>query len=126
MVGPVQWTPLVAAPRLARRIGACNLYIKNDAVCMPTLSFNAGKLMLVYYDLRQDHTLGVFTLTPDLAGYIETRKLLGEPAKSGGGTKMGKIRSPEWDQWTLDGNLVRVAYTDKTGPICVVRVSRAA
>ncbi|HSK46261.1 MAG TPA: putative Ig domain-containing protein, partial [Candidatus Binatia bacterium] len=45
---------------------------------MPTLTFNAGKLMLVYYDLRQDHTLGVFTLTPDLTGYIETRKLLGE------------------------------------------------
>ncbi|MFL6314505.1 MAG: beta strand repeat-containing protein [Terriglobales bacterium] len=45
---------------------------------MPTLSFNAGKLMLVYYDLRQDHTLGVFTLTPDLTSYIETRKLLGE------------------------------------------------
>jgi hypothetical protein len=45
---------------------------------MPTLNFNAGKLMLVYYDLRQDHTLGVFTLTPDLTGYIEARKLLGE------------------------------------------------
>ncbi|HEY4679379.1 MAG TPA: hypothetical protein VIJ01_19590, partial [Candidatus Angelobacter sp.] len=45
---------------------------------MPTLTFNAGKLMLVYYDLRQDHTLGIFTLTPDLTGYTETRKLLGE------------------------------------------------
>ncbi len=45
---------------------------------MPTLTFNAGKLMLVYYDLRQDHTLGVFTLTPDLTSYTETRKLLGE------------------------------------------------
>ena len=56
----------------------------------------------------------------------KTRKLLGEPAKSGGGTGMGKIRSPEWDQWTLDGNLVRVAYSEKTGHICVVRMSRAA
>jgi hypothetical protein len=45
---------------------------------MPTLTFNAGKPMLVYYDLRQDHTLGIFTLTPDLTGYTETRKLLGE------------------------------------------------
>jgi hypothetical protein len=45
---------------------------------MPTLTFNAGKLMLVYYDLRQDHTLGLFTLTPDLTSYVETRKLLGE------------------------------------------------
>jgi len=36
---PSGFTPLVAAPRLAGRIGAKNLYIKNDAVCMPTLSF---------------------------------------------------------------------------------------
>ena len=36
---PAGWTPLVKAPNLARRIGAENLYIKNDAVCMPTLSF---------------------------------------------------------------------------------------
>ncbi|MDR3750535.1 MAG: threonine synthase, partial [Terracidiphilus sp.] len=32
-------TPLVKAPRLGAHIGATNLYIKNDAVCMPTLSF---------------------------------------------------------------------------------------
>jgi threonine synthase len=38
-VTPAGWTPLLAAPRLGRRIGAKNLYIKNDAVCMPTLSF---------------------------------------------------------------------------------------
>ncbi len=36
---PSGWTPLVKAPNLARRIGATNLYVKNDAVCMPTLSF---------------------------------------------------------------------------------------
>jgi threonine synthase len=36
---PVGLTPLVEAPRLAAHIGARNLYIKNDAVCMPTLSF---------------------------------------------------------------------------------------
>ncbi len=36
---PAGWTPLVAAPNLAGRIGASNLYVKNDAVCMPTLSF---------------------------------------------------------------------------------------
>jgi threonine synthase len=38
-VTPAGWTPLVKAPRLGARIGAKNLYIKNDAVCMPTLSF---------------------------------------------------------------------------------------
>ena len=36
---PAGMTPLMAAPRLAKRIGANNLYIKNDAVCLPTLSF---------------------------------------------------------------------------------------
>jgi len=36
---PTGLTPLMAAPRLAARIGATNLYIKNDAVCLPTLSF---------------------------------------------------------------------------------------
>ncbi len=36
---PAGWTPLLEAPRLAQRIGARNLWIKNDAVCLPTLSF---------------------------------------------------------------------------------------
>ncbi|MCI0351168.1 MAG: putative Ig domain-containing protein [Acidobacteriales bacterium] len=45
---------------------------------MPTLTFNAGKLTLVYYDLRLDHTLGIFTPLPDFSGYAETRRLEGE------------------------------------------------
>jgi threonine synthase len=36
---PSGLTPLMKAPRLGARIGASNLYIKNDAVCLPTLSF---------------------------------------------------------------------------------------
>ena len=36
---PVGFTPLVRARSLGRRIGAENLYVKNDAVCFPTLSF---------------------------------------------------------------------------------------
>ena len=36
---PTGLTPLMAAPRLAARIGATNLSNKNDAVCLPTLSF---------------------------------------------------------------------------------------
>jgi threonine synthase len=36
---PVGFTPLVKAKRLGKRIGADNLYVKNDAVCFPTLSF---------------------------------------------------------------------------------------
>ncbi|MFZ0817414.1 MAG: threonine synthase, partial [Candidatus Sulfotelmatobacter sp.] len=44
---PVGFTPLIQAPRLAERLfgaqagskTAQNLYLKNDAVCLPTLSF---------------------------------------------------------------------------------------
>jgi threonine synthase len=36
---PVGFTPLIKASGLARELGTKNLYIKNDAVCMPTLSF---------------------------------------------------------------------------------------
>ena len=36
---PVGFTPLVRAKNLGKRLGASNLYIKNDAVCFPTLSF---------------------------------------------------------------------------------------
>ena len=36
---PVGFTPLLRAKGLGKRIGADNLYVKNDAVCFPTLSF---------------------------------------------------------------------------------------
>src|SRR6201996_4341836 len=36
---PVGFTPLIRAKRLGKRIGASNVYVKNDAVCFPTLSF---------------------------------------------------------------------------------------
>jgi threonine synthase len=36
---PVGFTPLIKASGLSRIIGAKNLFIKNDAVCLPTLSF---------------------------------------------------------------------------------------
>ncbi len=36
---PVGFTPLIKAKNLGKRIGATNLYVKNDAVCFPTLSF---------------------------------------------------------------------------------------
>jgi len=36
---PVGFTPLIIASGLARQLGTKNLYIKNDAVCLPTLSF---------------------------------------------------------------------------------------
>jgi len=36
---PTGFTPLLRAPHLAEKLGVKNLYIKNDAVCLPTLSF---------------------------------------------------------------------------------------
>ncbi|GAA3768495.1 threonine synthase [Terriglobus aquaticus] len=36
---PVGFTPLVKAKNLGKRVGSNNLYVKNDAVCFPTLSF---------------------------------------------------------------------------------------
>ncbi len=36
---PAGFTPLMNAPRLGAHIGARNLFLKNDAVCLPTLSF---------------------------------------------------------------------------------------
>jgi threonine synthase len=36
---PVGFTPLLETPRLGERLGAKRLYVKNDAVCLPSLSF---------------------------------------------------------------------------------------
>src|SRR5713101_6459744 len=36
---PTGFTPLVEARRLSKELGARNLYVKNDAICFPTLSF---------------------------------------------------------------------------------------
>ncbi len=36
---PTGFTPLLSAHHLGKRLGAKNLYVKNDAVCFPTLSF---------------------------------------------------------------------------------------
>src|SRR5690242_1641850 len=45
---------------------------------MPALTFNAGQLTLVYYDMREDHTIGVFTPKADLTGYTEMRQFMAE------------------------------------------------
>jgi threonine synthase len=36
---PVGFTPLLSAPQLGEKIGSRRLLVKNDAVCLPTLSF---------------------------------------------------------------------------------------
>ncbi|NEQ22156.1 MAG: pyridoxal-phosphate dependent enzyme, partial [Microcoleus sp. SIO2G3] len=53
-------TPLVKSNRLARRLGLKNLYIKNDAVNMPTLSF---KDRVVSVALTRAKELGFSTVS---------------------------------------------------------------
>ena len=53
-------TPLVKSYRLARRLGLTNLYIKNDAVNMPTLSF---KDRVVSVALTRARELGFSTVS---------------------------------------------------------------
>ncbi|HEY1656873.1 MAG TPA: threonine synthase [Candidatus Sulfotelmatobacter sp.] len=56
---PVGFTPLFRAPRLAQRLtrsndeSAQNLYIKNDAVCLPTLSFKDRVVSVALAQVRE-------------------------------------------------------------------------
>src|SRR6267143_6512318 len=47
------FTPLIKAPRLARQLGAKNLYLKNDAVCLPTLSFKDRVVAVALANARE-------------------------------------------------------------------------
>jgi threonine synthase len=73
---PVGFTPLVQAPRLAARLArnqgvasarAQNLYIKNDAVCLPTLSF---KDRVVAVALAQAQAFGFDTVACSSTGNL--------------------------------------------------------
>ena len=66
---PVGFTPLLQAPRLAARLGARpeNLYIKNDAVCLPTLSF---KDRVVAVALSQAREFGFDTVSCSSTGNL--------------------------------------------------------
>ena len=57
---PVGGTPLVPAPRLAKDWGLASLYIKNDAVCFPTLSFKDRVVAVALATAREFgfHTVG--------------------------------------------------------------------
>jgi threonine synthase len=50
---PTGFTPLLAAPQLGERIGSRNLYLKNDAVCLPTLSFKDRVVAVALANARQ-------------------------------------------------------------------------
>jgi threonine synthase len=66
---PVGFTPLFQAPRLAKRLGAegRNFYIKNDAVCLPTLSF---KDRVVAVALSQARAFGFDTVSCSSTGNL--------------------------------------------------------
>src|SRR5437868_12966749 len=68
---PVGFTPLFAAPRLAERLSGSaagkNLYIKNDAVCLPTLSF---KDRVVAVALSQARAFGFDTVSCSSTGNL--------------------------------------------------------
>ena len=92
---------------------------------MPQMTSRAGRLMLLYYDTRLDHTRGILTPGPDLADpsgagpvYQERREAQGELETPGGSTGADLVFKPVIDdaqpplesrRHTID---VRVAQLD--------------
>ena len=64
---PVGFTPLLSAPQLATQLGARRLCIKNDAVCLPTLSF---KDRVVAVALAQARSFGFETVACSSTGNL--------------------------------------------------------
>ncbi len=64
---PAGFTPLLEAPRLAGRLGAKHLYLKNDAVCQPSLSF---KDRVVAVALSQARSFGFDTVSCSSTGNL--------------------------------------------------------
>jgi len=64
---PAGFTPLLHAPQLASALGAKKLYIKNDAVCLPTLSF---KDRVVAVALSQARNFGFDTVSCSSTGNL--------------------------------------------------------
>jgi len=64
---PTGFTPLLEAPRLAREFGAKTLWLKNDAVCLPSLSF---KDRVVAVALAQARNFGFDTVACSSTGNL--------------------------------------------------------
>jgi len=64
---PVGFTPLLPAPHLGKKFGVRNLFIKNDAVCFPTLSF---KDRVVAVALAQARNFGFQTVACSSTGNL--------------------------------------------------------
>ncbi len=67
----IGWTPLQPAPRLARALGVRELYVKNDAVNFPTLSFK-DRVVAVAFDcaLRFGFSVVACSSTGNLANAV--------------------------------------------------------
>src|SRR5215813_13779189 len=81
---PVGFTPLFKAPHLGKRLSgtaaaAGNLYIKNDAVCLPTLSF---KDRVVAVALAQARAFGFDTVSCSSTGNL-ANSVAAQAARSG-------------------------------------------
>jgi threonine synthase len=64
---PVGFTPLLRAQQLGARLGGKNLFIKNDAICLPTLSF---KDRVVAVALAQARAFGFDTVACSSTGNL--------------------------------------------------------
>ena len=64
---PVGFTPLLSAPNLGKELGTHKLFIKNDAVCLPTLSF---KDRVVAVALSQARAFGFDTVSCSSTGNL--------------------------------------------------------
>jgi len=64
---PAGFTPLLEAPRLGRKLSAKNLFLKNDAVCLPSLSF---KDRVVAVALAQARNFGFDTVACSSTGNL--------------------------------------------------------
>src|ERR1700730_17590024 len=64
---PAGFTPLLEVPRLARQLGAHHLFVKNDAVCQPSLSF---KDRVVAVALAQARSFGFDTVACSSTGKL--------------------------------------------------------
>jgi len=64
---PAGFTPLLQARQLAPHLGAKNLFLKNDAVCLPTLSF---KDRVVAVALAQARSFGFDTVACSSTGNL--------------------------------------------------------
>ena len=76
---PVGYTPLVSAPRLGDKIGSRRLFVKNDAVCLPTLSF---KDRVVAVALANARSFGFDTVACSSTGNL-ANSLAAQAAREG-------------------------------------------